>query len=111
MVSAVNLKNGEQKKKKKKKDKKKNYIYTHIKFLGRQPTFQGGVERGQASELINKPSPAHHYEFPLGILIRVREARNQPYLGIPDFKVVVVLKAIVATIQEAYVVMGQPKVI
>ena len=105
MVSAVNLKNGE-----KKKDKK-NCIYTHIKFLGHQPTFQGGVERGRASELINKPSPARLYEFPLGILIRVREARNQPYLGIPDFKVVVVLKAIVATIQEAYVVMGQPKVI
>ena len=109
MVSAVNLKNGEQKKKKKKD--KKNCIYTHIKFLGHQPTFQGGVERGRASELINKPSPARLYEFPLGILIRVREARNQPYLGIPDFKVVFVLKAIVATIQEAYVVMGQPKVI
>ena len=54
--------------------------------------------RGQACELIDKPITIHLYKFPLGFLIRVREAGDQPYLGISDFKVVAILEATTTTI-------------
>ena len=63
--------------------------------------------RSRASELIDKPIPAHLYEFPLGILVRVREARNQPYSGVPNFEVVIILKANTITIEEVHVIVGE----
>lgn len=63
--------------------------------------------RIRASVLISKSVPTHLYEFPLGILVRVREARNHPYSGVPDFKVVAVLKATTKTIEEVHVMVGE----
>ena len=51
--------------------------------------------------------PARLYKFPLEILIRIREARYQPYLSVIDFEVVVVLKTTTTTIEEIYVVVGE----
>ena len=63
--------------------------------------------RSRASEFTSKPVPTHLYKFPLGILIRIREARYQPYSAVLDFKIVAILKTSITTIKEIYVVVGK----
>ena len=63
--------------------------------------------RSRASEFTSKPVPTHLYKFPLGILIRIREARYQPYSAILDFEIVAVLKTTITIIEEIYVVVGK----
>ena len=69
------------------------------------------LRKGQASKLIGKPILAHLNELSLGILIRTREARNQPYSRILDFEVITIFKTTITTVQEVYVVMGELKVV
>ena len=69
------------------------------------------LRKGRASKLIGKPILAHLNELSLGILIRTREARNQPYSRILDFEVITIFKTTITTVQEVYVVMGKLKVV
>ena len=63
--------------------------------------------RSRASEFTSKPVPTHLYKFPLGILIRIWEARYQPYSAVLDFEIVAILKTIITIIEEIYVVVGK----
>ena len=63
--------------------------------------------RSQASELIDKPFPAHLYELPFGILVGVQEVRDQPYLRVSEFEVIVILKVIITIVEEVYVMVGE----
>ena len=65
------------------------------------------LRRSRASEFISKLVPTHLYEFPLAILIRIQEARYQPYSAVLDFKIVAVLKTSITTVKEIYVVVGK----
>ena len=69
------------------------------------PTYP--LRRSWASKLIDKPISAHLYEFPLRILVKAQEARNQPYSSVLDFEVVAILKATTTTVEEVYVVVGE----
>ena len=73
------------------------------------PTYP--LRRNRASQLIGKPILAHLYEFPSGILVRVREVRNEPYLGVTDFEVITVLKATTITIEEVHVMIKEVNIV